>query len=61
MQETIRYLAPASKKPQFVKKQNEKEEFKLQTSQELGMLSSVTINCQVTQIVMNSGSQLSEL
>ena len=25
------------------------------------MLSSVTINCQVTKIVMNSGSQLSEL
>ena len=32
-----------------------------QTSQELRMLSSVTINCQVTKIVMNSGSQLSEL
>ena len=31
------------------------------TSQELRMLSSVTINCQVTMIVMNSGSQLSEL
>ena len=31
-----------------------------QTSQELRMLSSVTINCQVTKIVMNSGS-LSEL
>ena len=31
----------------------------LQTSQELRMLSSVTINCQVTKIVMNSGSQLS--
>ena len=30
-------------------------------SQELWMLSSVTINCQVTKIVMNSGSQLSEL
>ena len=30
------------------------------TSQELQMLSSVTINCQVTKIVMNSGSQLSE-
>ena len=30
-------------------------------SQELRMLSSVTINCQVTKIVMNSGSQLSEL
>ena len=32
-----------------------------QTSQELRMLSSVTINCQITKIVMNSGSQLSEL
>ena len=31
------------------------------TSQELLMLSSVTINCQVTKTVMNSGSQLSEL
>ena len=31
------------------------------TSQELGMLSSVTINCQITKIVLNSGSQLSEL
>ena len=31
------------------------------TLQELRMLSSVTINCQVTKIVMNSGSQLSEL
>ena len=29
------------------------------TSQELRMLSSVTINCQVTMIVMNPGSQLS--
>ena len=31
------------------------------TSQELRMLSSVTINCQITKIVMNSGSQLSVL
>ena len=31
------------------------------TSQELRMLSSVTINCQITKIVMNSGSRLSEL
>ena len=31
------------------------------TLQELRMLSSVTLNCQVTDIVMNSGSQLSEL
>ena len=32
-----------------------------QTSQELQILSSVTIDCQVPKIVMNSGSQLSEL
>ena len=32
-----------------------------ETSQELRMLSTVTLNCQVTKIVMNSGSQLSEL
>ena len=31
------------------------------TSQELRMLSTVTLNCQVTKIVLNSGSQLSEL
>ena len=31
------------------------------TSHELRMLSSVTLNCQATKIVMNSGSQLSEL
>ena len=35
--------------------------FLYKTSQELWMLSSVTINCQITKIVMNSGSQLSEL
>ena len=29
--------------------------------QELLMLSSVTLNCQATKVVMNSGSQLSEL
>ena len=33
----------------------------LETSQELRMLSSVTIDCQITKIVMDSGSQLSEL
>ena len=32
-----------------------------ETSQELQMLFSVTLNCQVTMIVMNSGSQLSEM
>ena len=32
-----------------------------ETSQELRMLSSVTLNCQVTMIVMKSGSQLSEM
>ena len=31
-----------------------------ETSQELRMLSSVTLDCQVTKIVMNSGSQLSD-
>ena len=40
---------------------NDKDVLKLQTSQELRMLSSVTINCQVTMIVMNPGSQLSVL
>ena len=33
----------------------------VKTSQELRMLSSVTLNCQATKIVMNAGSQLSEL
>ena len=33
----------------------------LKTAQELLMLSSVTLNCQVTKVVMNLGSQLSEL
>ena len=33
-------------------------QIKTKTSQELRMLSSVTINCQITKIVMNSGSQL---
>ena len=32
-----------------------------ETSQKLRMLTSVTLNCQATKIVMNSGSQLSEL
>ena len=31
------------------------------TLQELRMLSSVTINCRITKIVINSGSLLSEL
>ena len=31
------------------------------TSQELRMLSSVTIDCQITKTVMDSGSQFSEL
>ena len=35
--------------------------FLVQTSQELRMLFNVTLNCQVAKIVMNSGSQLSEL
>ena len=33
----------------------------IKTSQELRMLSTVTLDCQVTQIVMKSGSQLKEL
>ena len=33
----------------------------IKTSQELRMLSSVTLNCQVANIVMDSGSQLQEL
>ena len=33
----------------------------LKTLQELRMLSSVTLDCRVTKIVMNSGSQLSVL
>ena len=32
-----------------------------ETSQELRMLSSVTSDCQITKIVMDPGSQLSEL
>ena len=42
------------------KEQEEQEEQDEQeeTSQELRMLSSVTLDCQVTNIVMNSGSQL---
>ena len=32
----------------------------MKTSQELRMLSSVTLNCLITKIVLNSGSQLSE-
>ena len=33
----------------------------IQTSQELQMLSSVTLNCQVTQIVKKPSSPLSEM
>ena len=40
---------------------SQKSPHSLKTLQELRMLSSVTINCQITKIVMNSGSQLSEL
>ena len=36
-------------------------EVSIKTSQELRMLSSVTLDCQVTKTAMNSGSQLSEL
>ena len=37
--------------------ENQVQQISDKTSQELRMLSSVTINCQVTMIVMNSGSQ----
>ena len=37
------------------------QHFLFKTSQELRMLSNVTLNCQVAKIVMYSGSQLSEL
>ena len=40
---------------------NEYTIYSHKTSQELRMLSSVTINCQVRKIVMNPGSQLSVL
>ena len=33
----------------------------MKTSQELQLLSSVTLDCQVTKILMNSGSQLTEM
>merc|ERR1711989_221470 len=39
--------------------EEKKAQCNYQTSQELRMLSSVTLDCQVTKIVMNSGSQLS--
>ena len=46
-----------------VPKSNESESglMVLKTLQELRMLSSVTLDCQVTKIVMDSGSQFSEL
>ena len=46
-----------------VPKSNESESglMVLKTSQELRMLSSVTLDCQVTKIVIDSGSQFSEL
>ena len=47
--------------PPFIKVANQEVGDRKKTSQELRMLSSVTINCQITKIVMNSGSQLSEL
>ena len=48
-------IGPPNRRPK------QKMNFFLKTSQELQMLSSVTINCQVTKIVMNSDSQLSQL
>ena len=38
-----------------------RERYCAQTSQELRMLSSVTLNCQATKIVKQSSSQLSEM
>ena len=40
---------------------SEKIQVRPKTSQELRMLSSVTIDCHITKMVMDSGSQLSEL
>ena len=40
---------------------SEKIQVRPKTSQELQMLSSVTIDCHITKIVMDSGSQVSEL
>ena len=51
----VKELEEALEKNEEVKEENEK------TSQELRMLSSVTIDCLVTKIVMNPGSQLSVL
>ena len=52
-----------ARKLTFVKSQKgsvqKPESRKMSVMQELQMLSSVTINCQVPKIVMNSGSQLS--
>ena len=44
-----------------ITKSDKKRHRYLKTSQELQMLPTVTLFCQVTKIVMNSGSQLSEL
>ena len=50
------YLTALIKRPH-----SESSSLERKTSQELRMLSSVTINCQITKIVMNSDSQLLEL
>ena len=54
----VKYEMEIEHKREFIQHSNQGC---IKTSQELRMLSSVTINCQVTNIVMNSGSQLSEL
>ena len=54
------HFAPAQNKVKTIKYSKYCQIAK-KTLQELRMLSSVTINCQVKKIVMNSGSQLSEL
>jgi len=58
---TERYLKRARlkyEKPIPFQVQTAQRNIPLKTSQELRMLSSVTLDCQVTKIVMNSGSQL---
>ena len=59
-QNHLRPTTACSKMHSKLPKDTQKDPF-VQTSQELRMLSSVTLNCQVTKIVMDSDSQLSEL
>ena len=57
---------PPRKVPEFQTQHMPNRDLRLydclqKTLQELRILSSVTLNCQVAKIVMDSGSQLSEL